>query len=635
MVVMVDSKDAKEFSRLDAITGDPAMRNVTGIAGLPERVADMDELPIAPCPPTTMSTTPTAMNAKPKDADGDRVYDPQLERWIQYQSRSDALLANLHLQHGFRLDQLDLVLKMLQDPGFDMEKISINTPTDVLRTISLDEEKLAHERTKPELNWELKGPGMPQVVFDLVMDTLKENLGSFSFDEDVKYHALSVVATKKKTKAPVLRPSHSTRLDLVNMTLVHRTWTPEVRKILRRRVVIRGPNQLVSFLRSAYSGPHVLELILHLNEEFADDKYFSNCSSLLAGLFSYCRNIYSISLILAEDTNRATSSEATSSSGFLVGKMMVVIKHAVDNMAAHLPHLERLWLIAESVFVPASCWYGVFNALGRLNSLQSLCFAGKWGNSIDPLTSKLIENMKRISPPSSLKTIIFHPSRFSVTRRIPPEVLTWLFLPSPLKAEDMHPLASPTIQNIVIPLGDAQASLLFGKTPEAQQAIANMWASVQSLDCSSSSLHCVRQAMELCSSLRELTIDVELFWKLAEGQLPSTLEHLVLTFHDLAFIPVHDKAAVEVLERSVKKVENGGPGSAMLRNLRRVDFRIHEYLLEKKKLASRVNQDGVVVYYIDSSKCMDQTSLACHALGVKFKVYTFLAFLEPPKTSAV
>ncbi|KLO08873.1 hypothetical protein SCHPADRAFT_908287 [Schizopora paradoxa] len=564
----------------------------------------------------------------PKDADGDRVYDPQLKRWIQYKSRSDALLANLYLQHGFRLDQLDLVLKVLQDPGFDMAAVSMNTPTDVLRTISFDEKKLAHERTKPEQVWEMKGPGMPHVVFDLVMDTLKENLGSFSFEEDVRYFAPLTTTGSKQTKAVAARPEQSARQDLVDMTLVHRAWTPEVRRVLRRRVVISGSKQLVSFLRSVYCGPHVREVILHVTKEFEDDQLFPSCATLFAGLFTCCPNIQSLSLKFTGGSRRAMAFESLDAYRMKVTRMVVIVKQALRNMATYLPQLKQLWLIAESFYVPAQCWSEVCNAVASLTSLQHLCVAGAWGSTV----THAFENLSCISPPSSLKTVEFRPSCI-LDKSIPSQILTWFFLPSLAGTGDV-PTATfmpPAIENTVISLGDFAAELLDGETPKSQQAIAQMWSTIRSLDCTSGSLHRVTQAVALSTRLRELTIDVELFWKLAEGQLPSTLEHLVLTCRDLEFIRVHDKAAVEVLERAVKTVKNGG--SAMLRNLQRVDFRIHEHLLENKRLISKADQDGIVLHYIDYSKCMAQTSLACHALGVEFKVDTFLDFSEIPKTA--
>ena len=117
---------------------------------------------------------------------------------------------------------------------------------------------------------------------------------------------------------------------------------------------------------------------------------------------------------------------------------------------------------------------------------------------------------------------------------------------------------------------------------------------------------------------------------LVEGQFPTTLEHLVLTCLDFAFVQVHDRAAVELLEHTLGIALDGG--STPFANLRRVDFRIHEHALDKKKLVSKV-EDGVAIYYANSSKCMAKTSQVCHALGLEFKVDTFLDFLEVPNTA--
>lgn len=564
------------------------------------------------------------MSTLAKDADGDRVYDPRLKRWIQYNSRSDALLANLLLQHHFRLDQLDLVLNMVREPGFDASTITTSTPADVMRTISLDGRRIALERSRPEQIWEVKRPGMPSVVFDLVLDTIKQDL-SF-FEEDVRYYAPLVTTGSDRERVAARSPSHSTRQDLLNMTFVHRAWTPDVRKVLQQRIVISGPNQLVSFMRSVYCGPDVRELILHITGEFEDDLNFPSCASLFAGIFSHCPNIQSLSLKFSGSNKKAVSFESTSAFRILVCRMAIIVNHALGNMATHLSQLERLWLIAESFSVPGPCWSELCNALARLGSLQSLCIAGPWGTQFSRINPD--ENLNYISPSSSLKTIEF---RSSGAWHIPSEILTWLFLPSLTGTESAQASTPRTIENTVIPLGDAAASLLDGETPEAQQAIAKMWASLRSLDCTSGSLHRVTQAIALCSGLRKLTISVQLFWKLAEKHLPATLEHLVLTCLDVDFIRVHDKAAVELLERAVKTVRNGP--APMLRNLRRVDFLIHEHLLENKRFVSKANQDGIVIFYMDSLECMSKTSNACHALGIEFKVDTFLDFLEIPKTA--
>ncbi|KLO07677.1 hypothetical protein SCHPADRAFT_1001473 [Schizopora paradoxa] len=546
---------------------------------------------------------------QPKDADGDRVYDSKSKSWVKYNTRSDALLANLVLQHDFRLDQLDLVLTMLRDPEFDVSKVMMSMSSDVLRTIGVQSDRTAYERSKSGQLWETKKHGMPRTVFECVLDTMKDNL-FLPFEEEITVDEY--------------RPSHSARQDLVNMTRVHSAWAQDVRPLLQRRAVISGPDQLTLFLRSVYCGAHVREVILHVTGEFEDDQIFPICSSLFSGLFSYCPNIQSFSLQFSGSTKKTGSHESTSAYRILVSRMVIVAIHAFQSMATHLPHLERLWLIAESFHVPVYCWSELCKTLASFNSLQFLCIGGPWG--VQESRFSPLEILNQISPPSSLKTIELRPSGPCY---IPSDIISWLFLPSLFRQENAQAFTPSTIENAVIPLGDEHVDLFFGETPQAQQVIANMWASVRSLDCNHGSLNRVTQAVALCTGIRKLTVSAEQFWMLAEGQLPPTLEHLKLTCLDIGYNQVHDKAAVEVLERAETMAQTGG--NSVLANLRRVDFCIHEHALEKRKVTSKVDQDGVVVYYIGSSKCMAKTSVACHALGIQFEVDTFLDFLELSK----
>ncbi len=177
---------------------------------------------------------------------------------------------------------------------------------------------------------------------------------------------------------------------------------------------------------------------------------------------------------------------------------------------------------------------------------DSFLFLGEWED--ETAGKERCENLRHISPPRFLKTVELRIGR-ARQRGIPEQVVSWFFVPSLLKAEQSQAM-SFTVENAVIALGDRAACLLDGETPETQQTLSTMWASLRTLDCNFSSLNRVHQAILLCTGLRQLTIGAEVFWKLAEVHLPKHLEHLVLICYDVDFISVHDKAASDLLNQA-------------------------------------------------------------------------------------
>ncbi len=218
--------------------------------------------------------------------------------------------------------------------------------------------------------------------------------------------------------------------------------------------------------------------------------------------------------------------------------------------------------------------------------------------------------MRHISPPRLLKTVELRISR-ARQRGIPEQVVSWLFVPSLLKAEQPQAI-SFTVENAVIALGDRAACLLDGETPETQQTLSAMWASLRTLDCNFSSLNRVHQAILLCTGLRQLTIGAEVFWKLAEVHLPKHLEHLVLICYDVDFISVHDKAASDLLNQASA---TSGP-SAVMRSLRKLDFLVDANLIGDNTLRAvphLAQNNGETYYRIGNFECMTMTSIACYS----------------------
>ncbi len=90
---------------------------------------------------------------------------------------------------------------------------------------------------------------VPPVVVESVASFISDTMVGHFFEE---------LATRNPRHHSVLPNSH--RTDLLSMCLVHRTWTPIMQRILRRRVRIHSPLRLKGFLESPTCGPWVVEL---------------------------------------------------------------------------------------------------------------------------------------------------------------------------------------------------------------------------------------------------------------------------------------------------------------------------------------------------------------------------------------
>ncbi len=90
---------------------------------------------------------------------------------------------------------------------------------------------------------------VPLIVVDHVALFISDTLIGHFFDE---------LATRNPKKRVV--PPNPHRKDLLSMCLVYRTWTPVVKRILRKRVRIHTPDRLMRFLAYPDSGQWVVEL---------------------------------------------------------------------------------------------------------------------------------------------------------------------------------------------------------------------------------------------------------------------------------------------------------------------------------------------------------------------------------------
>ncbi len=89
---------------------------------------------------------------------------------------------------------------------------------------------------------------LPAIVVEGIANCLSDEIGHF-FDE---------LATRNPRFPGVL--SNPRRNDLRSMCLVHRSWTPVVQRVLRRRVRIHSERSLKRFLKGPHCGPWVGEL---------------------------------------------------------------------------------------------------------------------------------------------------------------------------------------------------------------------------------------------------------------------------------------------------------------------------------------------------------------------------------------
>lgn len=177
------------------------------------------------------------------------------------------MLASLLLAHEIPRSTMDFILSVINNKSFDTSEVTLKSSTDIyaisemsrisnLQAIAVNRELAAHEppfRTRPR--------DCTSSTVNLPSNVMENVMGFIHAERDV---SLDYVRHRQCSKVHDLLPSEL-GADLLNMSLVHRTWTFSAQQTLGRIACIEvpcSPSALDSFLRSPCFGPWTREIIL-------------------------------------------------------------------------------------------------------------------------------------------------------------------------------------------------------------------------------------------------------------------------------------------------------------------------------------------------------------------------------------
>lgn len=162
------------------------------------------------------------------------AFDNVIGSYIEYPTRTDALLARLLFTLDIGEDALRKAFSVILDPNFDSKEITLR---------SVEEHYLYPKRVRDEHLDELgrrSTASVPEVIIDGVLQAIADDI-------DDAFHVFAFVG----------RRTFMSRNDVKNLMLVQRNWVLPARRILGRHLRI-DPNvmhQSIRCLRHPFTGP--------------------------------------------------------------------------------------------------------------------------------------------------------------------------------------------------------------------------------------------------------------------------------------------------------------------------------------------------------------------------------------------
>ncbi|KAI5118248.1 hypothetical protein M0805_007497 [Coniferiporia weirii] len=344
-----------------------------------------------------------------RTVDGNQAFEPETELWVPFKTRSDALLAQMLLQHGLSKIHFNLLMCILLEPSFSLEDVTLRNVTDVDVCISEHRRNLAERRSRAcSLTLGHSAPiGMPSIVLDLTLDRMLEDSVHFSYEVDTPADTAPEDAAETKTSVP-----SNWRADMGRMCLVHRTWTVHAQHALQRRTILTSRKALHRFAHSPACNVGVREFAYKIDRtdactmsykrSVAQEHWITLASVLsrLANLRFLCLRIESTHIADLAGLDRAIS--------------------AIGDLSS----LEGLWLISPHDHIPYLPH--LYAAVSKLRNLRFLSIFNwtcprKGRATKDPVP----ENVLELTPPPHLRTLQIRDG-YLVT---PTEYLAWLFHP--------------------------------------------------------------------------------------------------------------------------------------------------------------------------------------------------------------
>ena len=118
-----------------------------------------------------------------KDTNSTSCFVPDLNLWVPFKSRSDALFAQLVTIHNLTWPTIDAVLSVVLNPDFAISNLTVRSGGDIVNRIS---DMRTLETLAREHSYASRSPAsthiIPHTVVDLVVEHLRESLSALDRD---------------------------------------------------------------------------------------------------------------------------------------------------------------------------------------------------------------------------------------------------------------------------------------------------------------------------------------------------------------------------------------------------------------------------------------------------------------------
>ncbi len=171
--------------------------------------------------------------------DGVRAFDKNSQKYIPFNTQTDAMLASLMLAYRLASPVLSVVLAIVRHPQFNPAEITLQKPDDIWAKVTEQEEKMKTvARADHTSGFRFN---LPQSVFEEIVDI-------FEGERERKLH------TQRDMHEPELESINTAILDrdLRSMSLVCRAWTQPVQRALGRILILN--NLDIDTLKNALNG---------------------------------------------------------------------------------------------------------------------------------------------------------------------------------------------------------------------------------------------------------------------------------------------------------------------------------------------------------------------------------------------
>ncbi|EJD02443.1 uncharacterized protein FOMMEDRAFT_157656 [Fomitiporia mediterranea MF3/22] len=444
---------------------------------------------------------------------------------VPCKSASDALLAafSVDLSRDLNSNVLDAILTLVRDEKFNARDVTFGTAQDVAKHISEQRKRIAQKRalTSPHSlpsgsnqNDARMDGGIPPLIIDFVAQQLAREMIPLAEQVDWDTNMYNVADAKCPREQ-----------DLLNMALVHRTWTQPVSRVLRTRAKLFGAKTLQSFLRSPRMGSWLREVYF---VESLDNENAREMVRLLKHLLRNAPNLRKLAI----------------RTWWRLDVRDMYDFHQVILELEHMQHLESLWLFPNRGHV--ACLPTLCSVLPNLRSLKAL-YIRNWmgGPSEDEMgnTAELHNVLQSTSACSNLQTFTFVDGGLNDTTA---HFVPWLLRDSSITNLEIH-------TKDICRLQDGNLSPLF-------RALKPFLSKLKALRMHYSSLNedkqCRTEFLTGCTNLKTLSITVGLHHAL--NPLPNSVENLHVHFSTIW--PVNGKQLHDVLYeqqeslKSLKKI---------------------------------------------------------------------------------